>query len=117
MTKLHRIVAYLIVALGIAHILYTTQAYDRFTLGAFWFIGSGISIVFAGFLNLVFLRDGGRDRVIGILCLLANLISVVLFGVGWFLIREPQVLFGILLFACAAVATLFRSVGKVNAER
>ncbi len=117
MGKLHRIVSYLIIALGVAHILYTTRAYQRFTLSAFWFVGSGIGIVYAGFLNLMFLRSAGHDRVGWILCLLANLGSLALFGVGWFLIGEPQVLVGILLFAVATVATLLKSRSKVNEER
>lgn len=107
--KLHQISSYLIVALGIVHILYTTQAYDRFTLNAFWFIGSGLGVMFGGFLNLMFLRCSEKDRVIWLLCLLGNLISLGLFIVGWFLIGEPQVLVGIVLFACATVATFLRS--------
>ena len=107
--KLHKIGSYLIVALGIVHIVYTTQVYDRFTLGAFWFIGSGIAIVFAGFLNLMFLRFSERDRAAWILCLLGNLISLALFIVGLFIIGEPQVWFGTLLFAATTVATFLRS--------
>jgi hypothetical protein len=107
--KLHYIVSYVIVALGIVHMLYTTQAYERFTLGAFWFIGSGMGILFGGFLNLMFLRFTANDRAVWILCLLGNLISLALFIVGWFLIGEPQVLVGIILFACATVATFLRS--------
>jgi hypothetical protein len=106
--KLHQISSYLIVALGIVHILYTTQAYDRFTLNAFWFIGSGLGVLFGGFLNLMFLRLPEKDRVAWLLCLLGNLISLGLFIVGWFLIGEPQVLVGIVLFACVTVATFVR---------
>lgn len=104
--KLHQICSYLIVALGIAHILYTTQVYQRLTLSAFWFVGSGMGILFGGFLNLMFLRFSEHDRVGWILCLLGNLISLALFIVGWFLIGEPQVLIGLLLFACTTLATL-----------
>lgn len=106
MRKLHQICSYLIVALGIIHILYTTQVYERLTLGAFWFVGSGMGILFGGFLNLMFLRFAESDRVAWILCLLGNLIALALFIVGWFLIGEPQVLVGIVLFACTTVATL-----------
>jgi hypothetical protein len=69
-------------------------------------MGSGIAIVLAGFLNLVLLRFVGKDRVVWILCLLTNFSLTILFVVGWFIIGEPQVLFGILLFACVTVATL-----------
>ncbi len=74
-------------------------------------MGSGVAIVLAGFLNLMLLRFVGKDRVVWILCLLTNLSLTILFVVGWFIIGEPQVLVGILLFACATVATLLWNGG------
>jgi len=93
------------VALGIVHILFTVCIYDNFSLDAFWFIGSGMTIVFAGFLNLMFLKFTGKDFTVWILCLLANLFSTALFIVGLFIIGEPQVFVGTLLFSFAALAT------------
>ncbi len=103
--KLHLICSYLIVALGVVHILFTVRAYDGFSLDAFWFVGSGMAIVFAGFLNLMFLKFTEKDLIVWILCLLGNLFSTLLFIVGLFIIGEPQVFIGTLLFGFAALAT------------
>lgn len=76
----HKITCGLIIALGALHCVFTVQNYDRFTLDAMWFLGSGIAIIQAGFLNVAAVRVGGRDRVVRILCLTANLIFVGLFA-------------------------------------
>ncbi len=95
----------MVVALGAVDILFTVCAYDNFSLDAFWFAGSGMAIIFAGFLNLMFLKFVGKDLIVWILCLLGNLLSIILFVVGVFIIGEPQVFVGTLLFSFAAVAT------------
>jgi len=102
----HTIVAYLIVALGIAHLGFTFIAYSRFSFGALWFIGSGLAIIFAGFLNIVLIRNGAADNWTRTLCLIANTTSALLFALALTLFTEPQVFVGLGLFAFAAIATL-----------
>ena len=114
--KLHLICSYLIVALGAIHILFTACAYDNFSLDAFWFAGSGMAIVFAGFLNLMFLKFIGKDLTVWILCLIGNLFSTLLFIVGLFIIGEPQVFVGTLLFSFAALATSLNHGTKETIE-
>ena len=114
--KLHLISSYLIVALGAVHILFTVCAYDNFSLDAFWFAGSGMAIVFAGFLNLMFLKFVGKDLTIWILCLIGNLFSTLLFIVGLFIIGEPQVFVGTLLFSFTALATFLNYETKETIE-
>ncbi|MDQ3322834.1 MAG: hypothetical protein M3525_10475 [Acidobacteriota bacterium] len=115
--KLHLICSYLIIALGVVHILFTVCVYDNFSLDAFWFIGSGLAIVFAGFLNLMFLKFTRKDLTVWILCLLGNLFSTGFFVVGLFVIGEPQVFVGTLLFSFAALATfLNRGTEKTTNE-
>ncbi len=103
--KLHSVCSYLIVALGVIHIFFTWFAYNEFSLEAFWFAGSGMAIVFAGFLNLMFLKFIEKDLTVWILCLAGNLFSMILFIVGLFIIGEPQVFVGTLLFGFAALST------------
>jgi hypothetical protein len=103
--KLHLICSYLSIALGGVHVLFTVCAYDNFSLDAFWFTGSGMAIVFAGFLNLMFLKFEEKDLMVWILCLLGNLFSTILFVIGLFIIGEPQVFAGTLLFGFASLAT------------
>jgi hypothetical protein len=102
----YNICAWLIIALGCAHLLFTLHDYDEFSMRAFWFFGSGLAIVFAGFLNVALIRDGGRDRVIRALTLVANVATALLFAAALTLMRQPQVFLGVALFAFVAVAAL-----------
>lgn len=99
----HKIISGLIVALGALHCMFTASNYDGFSLDAVWFLGSGIAIILAGFLNIAAIRVGGKDVVIKYLCLTANLIFAALFGIVLWLMTQPQVLVGLVLFAAAAV--------------
>jgi peptidoglycan/LPS O-acetylase OafA/YrhL len=111
MIKSYKICSWLIVALGCAHLLFTLHDYDQFTMRAFWFFGSGLAIVFAGFLNVALIRDGGRDQVIKLLCLITNVACALLFAAALTLMRQPQVFVGVALFAFVTVAA-FLTRGK-----
>ena len=101
---LYKISTYLIIILGIVHVLFTIQAYGRWTLNAMWFLGAGLALVFAGFLNLILIREGGHDRFVRLLCLVADATCFLLFGAALFLLTEPQVYIGLALFAFESVA-------------
>jgi hypothetical protein len=103
----HKIVSGLIVALGFLHIGFTFHDYDRLSLNAVWFAGSGVAIVLAGFLNIALIRGGGRDTVIRLLCFFTNLMFMLGFAAAAFMLPQPQVFFGLLLFACAAMISIF----------
>jgi hypothetical protein len=103
---IHQSVALLITLLGVAHIAFTLHDYDDFSLDALWFAGSGLAIVFAGFLNLVLAKDAGKDRLLLTLGLITNLVCAVLFGAALSLMRQPQVFLGVLLFVFATATTL-----------
>lgn len=105
---IHKIISGLIIGLGVLHCVFTALNYDRFTLNAMWFLGSGIAIVLAGFLNAAAIRVGGSDLVVRFLCLAANLIFVVLFAVALWLLSQPQVVVGVGLFLVAAISVLMR---------
>jgi hypothetical protein len=102
----HTVCTYLIIALGALHLLFTFHDYDAFTLRALWFAGAGIAIVFAGFINLISIRLAGRDALVRTLCLISNLVVVALFVAALWLMRQPQVFAGVLLFALASIASL-----------
>ncbi len=99
---LYKACSYLIVALGTTHLIFTFFNYDQISLDAFWFAGSGFAIIFAGFLNLSLIKV--NERTVRVLCILANLICTALFAVALPLLRQPQVLVGLLLFAFATAA-------------
>ena len=109
MRTAYKICAWLIVALGSAHIVFTFHNYDEFSLDAMWFAGSGLALVFAGFLNVAHLRGGGRDPVVRALTVLTGAACALLFVAALSLMRQPQVFVGVALFALAAVcAALLR---------
>jgi hypothetical protein len=103
---IHAVCAYLIIALGVLHLLFTFRNYDEFTLDALWFASAGVAIIFAGFLNLITIRHGGRDALAGTLCFVSNLVMAALFVAALWLMRQPQVFVGVLLFAVAAATSL-----------
>ncbi len=103
METAYKICAWLIVALGGAHALFTLHDYDEFSLRAMWFFGSGLALVFAGFLNVAHLRVGGRDAVVRALAVLTDAACALLFTAALSLMRQPQVFVGLALFALAAV--------------
>ncbi|MBA3320966.1 MAG: hypothetical protein H0T45_05905 [Pyrinomonadaceae bacterium] len=106
LNKIHLISAWLLVALGLIHIGFTPFAYRQFTHNALWFVGAGLALVFAGFLNVAAARIAGQDKVVHRLCLIANASVFALFCVALSLLREPQVFVGLLLSAVAFVATI-----------
>ena len=55
----YEICLWLIAALGCAHLAFAFHDYDEFSLGAMWYAGSGLALVFAGFLNDAHPRGGG----------------------------------------------------------
>ncbi|HEY0098856.1 MAG TPA: hypothetical protein VGB76_07870 [Pyrinomonadaceae bacterium] len=103
---IHTACTYLIIALGVLHLLFTFHDYDAFTLGALWFAGAGFALMFAGFLNLVALRHAAGDGLVRALCVVANLICASLFGAALWLMQQPQVFVGVALFTVAAIASL-----------
>lgn len=102
----HKILAGLMIALGSIHILFTFHDYDEFSLRALWFASAGVAIILAGFLNIVLLRDVGKDKVVWLLCNLTNIIFAVMFSAALYLMQQPQVFFGIALFGLATVLAL-----------
>lgn len=95
---LYKISTGLIIALGLLHITFTWMDYAAFTLNAMWFLGTGVAIVLAGFMNLVLLRDVGKDRLVQLLCHLTNVTFALLFARAIFILSQPQVFFGLGLF-------------------
>jgi hypothetical protein len=92
------------VLMGIVHILFAFPIYE-FRPGHLWFIGSGIAIVFAGFMNLLghVIPDGKWQRM---LVPFTNLMMAALFIVATFVLKEPQVYFGIFLFGALGILSI-----------
>lgn len=104
----HKILSAIIIALGVLHVSVTFYDYDSFSLRALWFAGAGVAIILAGFLNVILLRDVGKDRVVWLLCLLTNLIFAVMFVLALLVLPQPQVFVGAGLFIAATLFSLIR---------
>jgi len=110
----YRIVAYLMIVLGVIHQAFAVRA-GEFNLNVLWFAGSGFAIIFAGFLNVAFLRMAPKDFLVRALCVITNLTNTILFTAAYFtVLNEPQVIIGIALFALATVfAMLLKNESSV----
>lgn len=110
LNTVHKVIAWLLVALGAVHTGLTPMFYGRFTLGALWFAGSGLAMIFLGFLNITFVRAGGRDRLVRMLCHIANLLCTAFGMMIVTLDMEPQVIFGMMLIAILTVTAFMLEV-------
>ena len=102
-SKIHLILSYIIILFGIIH-LYFTSCLETFDEYALWFIGAGIAIIFAGFINLI--RTKSSEKIVFIICLLTNSLMTVLFALALFAMHKPQVYIGIAVFAIAFILSL-----------
>lgn len=105
----HKFLTGIIIALGLLHVLVTFHDYDSFSVGALWFASAGIAIILAGFLNIVLLREVGKDRVVRLLCFITNLVFGVMFLLALLILPQPQVFIGAGLFIAATIFSLIRS--------
>lgn len=103
----HKFLTGIIIALGLLHVLVTFHDYESFTVEALWFAGAGVAIILAGFLNLILLREAGRDRLVRLLCLITNLIFALMFVLALWILPQPQVFVGAGLFVGAFIASAF----------
>lgn len=98
MKTLHTVASILVVALGMLHVAVTFHEYHGISYEAAWFLGTGFAIILAGFMNIAMLRDGGRDTVIWSMTIITNVIFLVGFLAAAYMMRQPQVFVGAILF-------------------
>jgi hypothetical protein len=100
------ILGWIAVLMGIVHISFTLPI-SELRVGHLWFIGSGITIVFAGFINvLAQISENSRPHLI--VALVTNSIMCAMFIAATFVLNESQVYFGIVLFAALGVLTILK---------
>ena len=102
----------MIIAIGVIHLSFTPFAYRRLTDNTVWFIGSGLACVFAGFLNIVWARNIGKDRAIYVLCLIANMILLSFFALAAFVIPSPPPFIGVTLPLFQSIAVIVSGKDK-----
>jgi hypothetical protein len=98
MKQLHQVVSWLIILLGIIHLAFAS-CYGAINEDMLWFSGSGLAIVFAGFINLI--RSASDLRIVYIIAAITNAITFILFAAVAFIMPQPQVYAGVILFLIA----------------
>lgn len=104
-SKAHTILSYIIILLGIIHILFVFPI-EQFNTDTLWFIGTGAAIIFAGFINIIAIKKPGN--LVRNICILTNASMTFLFLISLFALKEPQVFVGVILFG----ASLYLSLRK-----
>lgn len=101
----HKVSAYVLLALGLLHTLLTPLFYPRFSDDALWFAGTGLGLVFLALLNLAVLLTPTRTGLN--LCLMANLTGL-LYGVFIVVVLpEPQAYIALAAFLAVTFGTFF----------
>ena len=112
MKLLSKIAAYLIIAIGVVHLSFAPFAYSRITGNTVWFVGAGLAAIFGGFLNLIWLRSIGKDRLTYWLCLVANLLLALFFVLAAIVIPSPPPFLGVALLVFEIIAVIMLGKSK-----
>ena len=102
-SKTHTILSYIIILLGIIHILFVFPIAE-FNTDALWLIGTGAAIIFAGFINIIAIKKSGN--LVRNICILTNASMTFLFLISLFALKEPQVFVGVILFGTSLYLSL-----------
>ena len=101
MHSLIKIVSYIIILLGIVHISFAFPL--NINTDTLWFVGAGMSIIFAGLLNLVAIDRGG-SKFTKLVAVITNALNCTMFCFALPILNEPQVYVGITIFLITTVA-------------
>lgn len=83
-----RILAYFLVVLGCVHnFIAAPMTHDGITTSALWFISAGLSLWYAGFINILRTHVATAGRLLLVLCALTNL-SLLAFVVSFAWLRD-----------------------------
>lgn len=98
-----KIISCIIILLGIIHISFAFPL--KLNTDTLWFVGAGMSISFAGLLNLVAIDRGG-SKFSNTVAVITNTLNCGMFCFALPILNEPQVYVGIAIFLIAAIAFL-----------
>jgi len=82
-----RVLGCFLVLMGCIHnFVAAPLSYDRLSTQALWFVGAGLALWYAGFLNLLRAQSVTPGRLLSVFCLLTN-VSMLTFVVTYALVR------------------------------
>jgi hypothetical protein len=109
MRLFYKVITYLLMLLGVIHTALTPMFYKDFSLGAVWFAGAGLALIYLGLLNIAAERIY-RDWILTI-CIVANFISTA-FGVFIiFVLPEIQAIIALVLFLAITISSIYIRLG------
>jgi hypothetical protein len=114
MVLAQRVCAWALVLLGGIHMAFTAVVYKSWSLGAAWFLGTGVAFVVLGFLNLV--SSSGSPRRTVWFCLIANLVALVYSIAVAAILQEPQGFLGVLLLLVVFGSTAHHLIATRNTK-
>lgn len=100
--------------LGFTQLLLTPLFYDAFTQDAVWFFGSGLALVFLGFLNLA--RRISQQKSILVMVAITNTIAVLFTMAVVAVYTVPQAVLALFLTVSVTMATIEQLVARDSAE-
>jgi hypothetical protein len=115
MVLIHRVCAWALVLLGVAHMGFTALAFKSWSPGAAWFLGTGLGFVVLGFLNLV--AGAGAPKRAVCLCLIANLLGAAYTIALAAILAEPQAFVAVLVLLLLLGTTVRRAITSSSGQR
>lgn len=113
MRTIRRVCAWLLVALGAAHVLFTAVEHDALSPDAVWFAGAGLALVFLGLLNLAVAAADHRPA--DAICRVANVLGAAYGLLAVIAVPVPQAFLGLALtVVLAAGSFLGRDTGPTR---
>lgn len=88
MRKFHLILSYTMLLIGIVHIIFSTQLYDKLSFNSLWFISGGLWGILLGFINLLLNDKTVITKKESIIWFLSNLLSTVFIVTGVYVMRD-----------------------------
>jgi hypothetical protein len=114
MNKIDKVSVIALTLLGLTQLILTPIFYDALTQEAVWFLGSGLALLFLGFLNLA--RRISYHKAILVMSAIANTIGV-LFIMGIVAVYTvPQSVIALFLMVSIMMATIEQLVIYDSAE-
>lgn len=110
MTTFRKIISIIIITLGVVHISFAFPLYD-YDINTLWFMGTGLAIVFAGFINIISINSisGWFTKILNTIC---NVAMFMCFLAAIKVLSKPQVYVGITLFLITTLISIFDFLPK-----
>ena len=87
----------LMITVGVVHTILTPAFTFESVVGALWFAGAGLALIFVGFLNVSLMGNRDRNRATKALCHVANLMLTLYLIVLATVLAEPQAILALIL--------------------